>query len=34
MEILDRHMEFLQKDETLAEIYRIISQHIIDTHLE
>jgi predicted short-subunit dehydrogenase-like oxidoreductase (DUF2520 family) len=34
MEILDRHMEFLQKDETLAEIYRIISQHIIDTHLK
>lgn len=32
MEILDRHMEFLQHDETLAEIYRLISQHIINKY--
>jgi predicted short-subunit dehydrogenase-like oxidoreductase (DUF2520 family) len=32
MEILDRHMEFLQHDETLAEIYRLISQNIIDKY--
>lgn len=30
MEILDRHLEFLQDDPAIAEIYRIISQHIID----
>jgi predicted short-subunit dehydrogenase-like oxidoreductase (DUF2520 family) len=34
MEILDRHMEFLQHDETLAEIYRLISQNIIDKYSE
>jgi predicted short-subunit dehydrogenase-like oxidoreductase (DUF2520 family) len=34
MEILDRHMEFLQHDETLAEIYRLISQHIINKYSE
>jgi predicted short-subunit dehydrogenase-like oxidoreductase (DUF2520 family) len=34
MEILDRHMEFLQQDETLAEIYRLISQHIINKYSE
>ncbi|HEY9008551.1 MAG TPA: DUF2520 domain-containing protein [Ohtaekwangia sp.] len=31
-EILDRHMEFLQHDETIAAIYRSISQHIVDTY--
>lgn len=30
MEILDQHLEFLQEDEAVAEIYKIISQHIID----
>ena len=30
MEILDRHLEFLKDDPAVAEIYRIISQHIID----
>jgi predicted short-subunit dehydrogenase-like oxidoreductase (DUF2520 family) len=30
MEILDRHLEFLQDDEAVAEIYKILSQHIID----
>jgi len=30
LEILDRHIEFLQHDETLAEIYQLISQHILD----
>jgi predicted short-subunit dehydrogenase-like oxidoreductase (DUF2520 family) len=31
-EILDRHMEFLQHDEQRAEIYKVISQHIIDRY--
>lgn len=31
-EILDRHMEFLQHDEQLSEIYKVISQHIIDRY--
>jgi predicted short-subunit dehydrogenase-like oxidoreductase (DUF2520 family) len=31
-EILDRHMEFLQGDEQRAEIYKVISQHIIDRY--
>lgn len=32
MEVLDRHMEFLEEqyDEDVAEIYKIITQHIID----
>lgn len=30
MEILDSHLEFLKDDPDVAEIYRIISQHIID----
>ena len=29
-EILDKHYEFLKSDETLATIYKMISQHIID----
>lgn len=32
LEVLDRHLEFLQEDEKIAEIYRVISQHIIDTY--
>lgn len=32
LEVLDRHMEFLQDDEKVAEIYRLISQHIVDTY--
>jgi predicted short-subunit dehydrogenase-like oxidoreductase (DUF2520 family) len=32
LEILDKHLEILQSDEKAAEIYRLISQHIIDTH--
>lgn len=32
LEVLDRHMEFLQDDEKIAEIYRVISQHIVDTY--
>jgi predicted short-subunit dehydrogenase-like oxidoreductase (DUF2520 family) len=32
LEVLDRHLEFLSSDEKLAEIYRIISQHIIDEY--
>jgi predicted short-subunit dehydrogenase-like oxidoreductase (DUF2520 family) len=32
LEILDRHMEFLSEDEAVAEIYKVISQHIVDTY--
>ncbi len=31
-EILDKHLALLQNDEQLAELYKLISQHIIDTH--
>lgn len=31
-ETLDKHMEFLQSDARLAELYRVVSQHIIDAH--
>jgi predicted short-subunit dehydrogenase-like oxidoreductase (DUF2520 family) len=34
LEILDKHIEFLQDNETVAEIYRIISQHILDKYSE
>lgn len=30
--VLDKHMEFLSSDEGLAEIYRVISQHIVDKY--
>jgi predicted short-subunit dehydrogenase-like oxidoreductase (DUF2520 family) len=30
MEILDRHLDFLSDDPAVAEIYKVISQHIID----
>ena len=32
LEILDRHIEFLKEDKTLEEIYKLISQHIIDRY--
>ena len=32
LEILDKHIEYLQYDEKLAEIYRVISQHILDKY--
>lgn len=32
LEILDRHMEFLQEDLPVAEIYKVISQHIVNTY--
>ncbi|MBL0742257.1 Rossmann-like and DUF2520 domain-containing protein [Chryseolinea lacunae] len=31
-ETLDRHMEFLSTDEEVAELYKVISQHIIDRY--
>jgi predicted short-subunit dehydrogenase-like oxidoreductase (DUF2520 family) len=34
LEILDKHLEFLQNDEAVAEIYRVISQHIVDRYDE
>jgi predicted short-subunit dehydrogenase-like oxidoreductase (DUF2520 family) len=30
LEILDKHVEFLSDEEALAEIYKLVSQHIID----
>lgn len=32
LEILDKHLEQLKDDEKLTEIYRLISQHIINVH--
>lgn len=34
LEVLDKHLEFLQKEEAVAEIYRVISQHIVDRYDE
>ncbi|SKC73753.1 Rossmann-like and DUF2520 domain-containing protein [Ohtaekwangia koreensis] len=31
-ETLDKHMEFLQQDESVAELYKVISQHIVDKY--
>jgi predicted short-subunit dehydrogenase-like oxidoreductase (DUF2520 family) len=32
LEILDKHLEFLKEDKGVAEIYKIISQHIVDRY--
>jgi predicted short-subunit dehydrogenase-like oxidoreductase (DUF2520 family) len=32
LEILDKHVEFLQENLSTAELYRVISQHIIDRY--
>ncbi|MCX8491522.1 MAG: DUF2520 domain-containing protein, partial [Cyclobacteriaceae bacterium] len=32
LEILDKHLEFLSDDEGVAEIYKIISQHIVNKY--
>jgi predicted short-subunit dehydrogenase-like oxidoreductase (DUF2520 family) len=32
LEILDKHLEFLKENEGVAEIYKIISQHIVDRY--
>lgn len=34
LEILDKHMEFLADDDALSEIYKAISQHIVDRYHE
>jgi hypothetical protein len=34
LKILDKHIEFLKGDEPLVEIYKIISQHILDRYQE
>ena len=34
LEVLDRHLEFLNEDEGLAELYKVISQHILDRYNE
>ena len=34
LEILDNHMQFLSSDERIAEIYKVISQHIVDRYDE
>ncbi|MBX2964735.1 MAG: DUF2520 domain-containing protein [Cyclobacteriaceae bacterium] len=31
-ETLDKHMQFLQDDAKLAELYRVVSQHIVDRY--
>lgn len=33
-EILDKHLEFLSGDEAVAELYKVISQHIVDQYHE
>jgi predicted short-subunit dehydrogenase-like oxidoreductase (DUF2520 family) len=33
MEVLDRHMAFLQSDEKLAQLYQLLSQHIVDAYV-
>jgi predicted short-subunit dehydrogenase-like oxidoreductase (DUF2520 family) len=30
LETLDQHLEFLKEDQSIAEIYKLVSQHIID----
>ncbi len=32
LEILDKHLEFIKEDSALAEIYKLISQHILDKY--
>jgi predicted short-subunit dehydrogenase-like oxidoreductase (DUF2520 family) len=32
LEVLDKHIEFLQHNEALMEIYKLVSQHIIDRY--
>ena len=32
LETLDKHLDLLKDDEQLTELYKLISQHIIDTH--
>lgn len=32
LEILDSHVDFLKRDEALVEIYRVVSQHIVDRY--
>jgi Uncharacterized conserved protein len=32
LEILDKHVDFLKEDEAVAEIYRVISQDIVDRY--
>jgi len=34
LNILDSHLEFLNDNSSLAEIYKVISQHIIDTYYQ
>jgi predicted short-subunit dehydrogenase-like oxidoreductase (DUF2520 family) len=32
LEVLDEHLEFLKEQESVAEIYKLVSQHIIDRY--
>jgi len=34
LDILDTHIDFLKNQDAIAEIYKVISQHIIDTHYQ
>jgi predicted short-subunit dehydrogenase-like oxidoreductase (DUF2520 family) len=32
LEIMDKHLDFIKEDPALAEIYKILSQHILDKY--
>jgi predicted short-subunit dehydrogenase-like oxidoreductase (DUF2520 family) len=32
LEVLDEHLEFLRKQKSVAAIYKLVSQHIIDKY--
>ncbi len=34
LDVLDTHLEFLKDQAAIAEIYKVVSQHIIDTHYQ
>ena len=34
LKVLDSHVEFLHHDEIIQEIYKLISQHIVDRYVE
>jgi predicted short-subunit dehydrogenase-like oxidoreductase (DUF2520 family) len=34
LNILDSHLEFLQGNDSIAEIYKVVSQNIIDTYYQ
>lgn len=34
LDVLDSHLQFLSQQESIAEIYKVVSQHIVDTHYQ